>query len=194
MSLVQQKSELESDFGFKYKHAADDEAEEADETNEINKRFYFEWLKWMTPEQYGEYLDRFTCLRVPTSKFERCFLYFRRYPKDFGVFEPIKVDSQNSLYQAVNLGQKSTGSSLDLNKPLIQLKTFENPYAKKQTDPKKQFNKVTQKIVEQLPHNRTMLVVSYDEKHSDDYIRSIFGLMGKIRRVVSGELKKSRQT
>lgn len=122
---------LESDFGYKTKQLAEDEAEENEEKNEINKRFFFEWLKWMTPEQYGEYLDRFTCLRVPTSKFERCFLYFRRYPKDFGVFEPIKVDQTNSLYSAVNRATSGSATTLDLNKPLISVKTFENPYAQK---------------------------------------------------------------
>ena len=185
---------MESGFGLGPKPNQDDEAEEEQERNEINKRFHVEWLKWMTPEQYGEYLDRFTCLRVPTRKFERCFLYFRRYSKEFGVFEPVKVDSQNSLYSAVTKSFGGGKQSLDLNKPLISVKSFENPYADKKADPKKQFNKVTQKIVEELPQNRTMLVISYDERHPDEYIKSLFGIMGKVRRVVSGDLKKSKQT
>jgi len=53
---------------------------------------------------------------------------------------------------------------------------------------------VTQKIVDELPANRTMLVISYDEKHTEEHIKSIFGVMGKIRRVVSGDLKKNKQT
>ena len=189
MSLLEQKYHLEAGF-----NPEGEDTDDEDESNRINKKFFYEWTKWMKPNQLTEYLDRFTCVRVPTGSFERCFLYYRRYPKDFGVFEPIKVDTKTSLYQANNKSSTNSRGFIDLNKSKIEVKSFGNPYAVAKVDQEKQFKKVTKKIVSDLPLNRTMLVVTFDEKHSVEYIRNIFGVMGKLRRVVSGDLRKSKKT
>jgi hypothetical protein len=189
MSLIEQKYLLEAGF-----NPQGEDTDDEDDENRINKKFFYEWTKWMRPDQLNEYLDRFTCIRVPTGSFERCFLYYRRYPKDFGIFEPVKVDYKTSLYQANNKGGKHSQGFVNLNKSKIEVKTFSNPYAVAQVDQKKEFKKVTKKIVSDLPMNRTMLVVTFDEKHTEEYIRGIFGVMGKLRRVVSGDLRKNKKT
>lgn len=189
MSLLEQKYHLETGFNPD-EELTDDE----DDSNRINKKFFYEWTKWMKPHQLNEYLDRFTCVRVPTGSFERCFLYYRRYPKDFGVFEPIKVDHKTSLYQVNQTSTTNQKGYIDLNKSKIEVKSFGNPYAVATVNKEKEFKKVTKKIVSDLPLNRTMLVVTFDEKHTEEYIRSIFGVMGKLRRVVSGDLRKNKKT
>lgn len=190
MSLLEQKYHLEQNFN----PDDDDDIDIEDNENMINKKFFYEWTKWMKPNQLDEYLDRFTCVRVPTGSFERCFLYYRRYPKDFGAFKPIKVDNKTSLYQANNQSKSNNKGFVNLNSSKIEVKSFSNPYEMVKVNEKKQFNQTTKKIVSDLPLNRTMLVVTFDEKHTEDYIRSIFTVMGKIRRVVSGDLRKSKKT
>ena len=103
----------------------------------------------MLPHQLSEFLDRFTCVRVPTGSFERCFLYYRRYPKDFALFKPFEVDSNFSLYQTgpkkdggegylqadkgVKYGKKLAKSS---STGAIDVKSYGNPYAVKPKEEK----------------------------------------------------------
>jgi hypothetical protein len=106
----------------------------------------------------------------------------------------VKIDHKTSLYQANRKPATNSKGFIDLNKGKIEVKSFGNPYAVAQVNKEKQFKKVTKKIVSDLPMNRTMLVVTFDEKHTEEYIRGIFGVMGKLRRVVSGDLRKSKKT
>lgn len=129
MSLVEKKQVLESGFNPNVENTYSDDEDLEREKNQINKKFVFEWTKWMRKEQIDEYLDRFTCVRVPTGTFERCFLYYRRYPNDFGIFEPIKVDNKVSLYQASNKLTTNNKGMINLNTPKIDMKTYDNPYA-----------------------------------------------------------------
>ncbi len=137
MSLVQQKKHLEESFNPNTNTKllnSDEEEEENIKRNEINKQFYYEWTKWMKPSQLDEFLDRFTCVRVPTGTFERCFLYYRRYPKDFGVFDPLKITEDSSLYQSNNTPKTDSKGFVNLNasqkdNSKINVKTFSNPYA-----------------------------------------------------------------
>ena len=72
------------------------------------------------------------------------------------------------------------------------MKTFDNPLLRQEVDRSKIERDTTKKIAEELPDNRTVLVVNFDKKYQEDYIKKIFGLMGQIRRVFSGSiLKKS---
>ena len=172
-------------------------------------RFTYEWTKWMRPDQIEPYLTRFTCAKIPRGSFERSFVYYKKYPKDFQAEDPEINQAFKSIYREAskltNAGKTTKQiSRLDLNlrarqesqkKKGIEVKTFANPYnAPKEVSKKKQFGQVSRKIVDDLPENRSMLVVNFDEEFSADYVKSVFGCMGKIRRVFKGTLKKRKRT
>ncbi len=156
--------------------------------------FHYEMLGIYNQKTIDSYLNRFQQLKVPTGKFEKVFFYFKKYPKEFLSKSEPEFDKK-SAYE--KLKRSNTAKKLNLNaKPTqpskISVKTFDNPLLRQEVDRSKIERDTTKKIAEELPDNRTVLVVNFDKKYQEDYIKKIFGLMGQIRRVFSGSiLKKS---
>lgn len=70
------------------------------------------------------------------------------------------------------------------------MKTFENPMLKTIPTKAEQFTQTTEKIFEDIPTDRTILAINFDKKYDDVLIRKIFGTMGKLRRIESGQIKQ----
>jgi hypothetical protein len=173
--------------------AADEQS--SSDIEDDNTGFRYAWTKWLNKKQIESYLTSFICLKVPRGPFERCFLYYKKYPKEFASLHSSSFADFKSIYQST--AKSGGGLSLNSNvgqKSKIEVKTFENPYAKKKFTQEKVTQKSTNKILSNLPEYRTMLVVNFDEEHTLDYVKFVFQSMGKIRRVFGGKLKKSKQT
>lgn len=174
-----------------------DESEE-EEDDFISKRFRYEMSKWLSPQQLDEYLDRFTALKVNIGTIERYLIYYKRYPQNFG------LDSSDPEFKKLttNLGPKSSEGKgkwmtlgerkPDKKKEKIEVKTFENPMLRKVGGEEEKRKKATIKMANELPHNRTILAVSFMQKLEERMLYRVFGVMGKIRRVFVGELKKAK--
>lgn len=163
---------------------------DADEEEEDNTRFIYEWTKWMNPDQIKPFLNKFTCVKIPIGSFERCFFYYRQYPEDFKIFDSQFFSNEKSIY---DIHSSSKGVRLDQGK--IEVKKFENPFKKfNQKSEKQKFQKTSKKILDRIPFNRTMLVINFDSEWSEKDIRNFFGVMGKIRRIFKGKLKKKKRT
>lgn len=160
------------------------DSEERDE----DTRFIYEWTKWMTPEQIEPFLNKFTCVKVPIGSFERCFFYYRKYPNDFTIFDS-QFNASRSVYD-MQRGDKS----FKVDQSTIEVKEFKNPFAQIRKSKEMKFKKTSQKILKKIPFNRTMLVVNFDVEHTEESVRKIFGVMGKIRRIFKGKLKKRKRT
>jgi hypothetical protein len=62
----------------------------------------------MTKEQLESILVKLHAIKVPIGKFERQFLYFKKYPKQKESFN----SSNKSLYQLINSQQQAPQSEL----------------------------------------------------------------------------------
>ena len=57
-------------------------------------------------------------------------------------------------------------------------------------NPDENFKETTSKIFDDLPENRTLLVINFDKQYDDGLMRKVFSTNGKIRRIESGRIKQ----
>ena len=156
--------------------------------------FHYEMIGIYNQNTIDKYLNQFQQLKVPTGKFEKAFFYFKKYPKDFLKKDEDKAQ-EKSVYQKMNVGGKNKKAIVNMNQKLetkskMSVKVFDNPLLREEKDKVKEFKDTTKKIADELPDNRTVLVVNFDKKYQEDYVKKVFGLMGQIRRVFSGSIMK----
>ena len=164
-------------------------------------------LAYMPKDQIEDVMTKFQPLKVPCGNLERIFLYFKKYPKEFNRTQADFTNKNTSLYSALNqssstLNQKGNKASaiqnLNRNTPSnnikkdskISVKTFENPMLKAKIEPKEEYQKTTEKIFDEIPHDRTLLVINFDKEYDKGFIWKVFSTAGKLRRVESGKIRQ----
>lgn len=164
--------------------------------------FHYGMLGYYSQSTIDQLLNRFQLVKIPTGKFEKAFMYVKRYPKDF-LKKQQAVQEGQSVYSRLNQakgGSKSVGKVVIGTKPMpqgktISVKTFENPMQKKETtNPQADTKKVTQKIADNFPENRTALAVNFDKQYTEDMVKRVFSVMGQVRRVYSGAVGKRNES
>jgi len=163
-------------------------------------------LKYMNPQRLEEVLSVFHCVKVPITAKDKIFLYFRRFPTESLLN---KVDPKAAAQSSKSA--RMTQFQIDLNKKANskakpgqitlkhnQVKSYQNPLTIVQKTPQDLMSETTKKILDNFPIHRTLLVVNYDKEHSDEFLKSVFGTFGNIRRVFGhkfireSEAKKKR--
>lgn len=168
----------------------------------------------MSKTSVDSVMQKFQPIKVPTGNLERIFLYFKKYPKEFNQSQCETSDSTPaSLYSTLNkhsFKNPPSGATTSFSRPTpkmtlasqapppktaaekskITVKSFENPMLKTLQNPSENFAKTTSKIFEDLPEDRTMLVINFDKQYDDGFMRKVFSTNGKIRRIESGRIKQ----
>jgi hypothetical protein len=168
----------------------------------------------MSKTSVDSVMQKFQPIKVPTGNLERIFLYFKKYPKEFNQSQcDTSKDNQTSLYSTLNkhsfknppsgatssfnratpkmtLASQAPAKKAEAEKSKITVKFFENPMLKSQPNTLENFKNTTSKIFEDLPLDRTMLVINFDKQYDDGFMRKVFSTMGKIRRIESGRIKQ----
>lgn len=140
-----------------------------------------------------EHLSKFQVVKIPIGMFERATLYFKKYPKEFIKENANQFKPKESLYQMnakAGINKQEKKATLNLNKPKISVKVFDNPMFKPAVDTQKQYREVTEKIAQEFPDNRTVLCINFDKQYDELFMKKTFGVMGQIRRVFSGAVAK----
>lgn len=153
-------------------------------------------------------LNKFQILRVPTGTHTSAFFYYKKYPADFlkktehktNIHDTMKeIHGAKSSSGVIKLGNKILQKSSqqpqaqkgNQSKSSISVKTFANPMIAEAKETKGEaFLKVSQKIAEELPSNRTILVVNMDKQYTEDFMRRLFGCVGQVRRVFAGNVNR----
>ena len=159
--------------------------------------FHYGMLSYYATSTIDKLLNKFQLVKIPTGKFEKAFMYVKRYPKDF-LTKQQSIQEGQSLYSRLNqkkdsksVGKVVIGTKNTAPAKSIGVKTFDNPMMKKeQANPEVEQKKVTQKIADNFPENRTALVVNFDKHYAEDMVRKVFSTMGQVRRVYSGAVGK----
>ena len=154
-------------------------------------------LKYMNTDRLDEITSTFHCIKVPISIKEKIFLYFRKFPteslltreqeinggrgSDAGKHQKSKRFELNMLNSGSTKKAEPSKSGLTAAKVI----TYKNRNSHPDSTPKEKFDSTTKKIMENFPTHRSLLVVNYDKQYDEDYLRSVFGVVGKIRRVFS---------
>ena len=167
-------------------------------------------LAYMQKDQIEDIMTKFQPLKVPCGNQERIFLYFKKYPKEFNTSQADFSNKHNSLYTALNQSSSDknnnkSSATLNLNRNTsgsmpssnntqkgskINVKSFENPMLKTKIDPKAEFQKTTEKIFDEIPNDRTLLVINFDKQYENSFMWKVFSTTGKLRRVESGKIKQ----
>ncbi len=150
------------------------------------EQFTIKELKYMNQEKREGILNTFQCIRVPVTTKEKLFLYFRKFPTENLINLNTKQDKKQK--GVLNLNVKKTHQRvLDCSKTL----KYENPNLKVAKTEIQEKNQISKKILNNIPVNRTLLVLSLDKKREIELLRTVFSLNGKIRRIFQFELKKT---
>jgi hypothetical protein len=155
--------------------------------------------KFQSKETLDYYLTRFTALKIPTGTIEHALLYFKKYPENFVERNSSELQNAKLSHALAHKSSAGKGKWVTLadkkqepKKEKIEIKTFENPYLKKVENKAEVTALASSKMLARLPANRTLLAVNFIQRYEDSFIYKVFGTMGKIRRVFSGELKKAK--
>lgn len=142
---------------------------------EEERHYSLSELKSLSRSQQEEIMAQYHVLRVPVSAHQNAHLHFRKLlpydpstPKNRSKAEPL--ESKSTLSNSKN-AQRST-----ISLSLIKQKVIENPMEATEAP-----QDITAKIFENLPSDRTLLVVCFDKGAGD--VGKIFSRAGKIRRV-----------
>ena len=158
-----------------------------------DRKYDFAELKEMDEFSLKQVLESFHPLKVPVSAKEGYYFYFRQFPSqelDGKVAKPKKRVYNPSF--SLNLNKKPVQSGVDIK--ASKIKTYDNPYTTHVPTPDETFEKATNKILNQFPANRSLLVVNYTKAYEDAFIKSLFQINGKVRRVFSQRLVKVNAT
>lgn len=143
-------------------------------------------------ECLSEGKDKYYIVKIPRKSGKKTFLYYRRYTPN----ENLKLfDSKKSLYNVFNdhMKQQQTiphGAKItpkvEQTLGKVSLKVFQDPRLVNVMD-KDTSKKITdEKIMNDIPAKRTLLVVNFDEEIEEKKFRKWFNVIGKIRRVFTG--------
>lgn len=156
---------------------------------ELNNEYTFSELKSMSTQKLEETVSKFHLLRVPITTKEKLTLYFRKFPSDkiHQITKKAVIDTHLVNPQsAINLNQKNNPVKLLNNKKI----TYQNPMSLKVVSSKEKFKETTNKILENFPTHRTLLVVNFDKEHSEEFLKSVFSIHGDLRRVFANNFVK----
>lgn len=156
----------------------------------MNGRQYdYSELKDMSDHQLNELVNSFHPLKVPVSSKEGYYFYFRQFPSQDLQKKTSKGRGTNQGFaQSFNLNKGVPKGAVNLK--ASKIKTYDNPYTTvAPTDEEKQ-KETTNKILGQFPAQRSLLVINYDKAYDEAFIKSLFQINGKVRRVFSQKLVK----
>ena len=132
----------------------------------------YEDLKYLSKTQLEEIMSTFHCVKVPLTKKESEFIYYRKFPTE-------RLESKTPGQAFSTQKNAPHQVNLNLSKPkgvLAQAKTlkYENPFLKEKKSDQQKFEETSKKIVTDLPDGRTLLVVSKDRDYQEGELREIF--------------------
>lgn len=145
--------------------------------------YSFTELRMMNKNHLDEVLNTFQCVRVPITHKQRVFLYFRAYPGDL-------LDgfvNQKNLFQLKKF-KYSSQKRLNFNEPekrsKTTIKSYANPYeANPKPSKEEEYKQTSRKIIKNFPKQRTLLVVNYDSLYEHSFLKEVFQIHGKVRRI-----------
>jgi hypothetical protein len=169
--------------------------------NEPQIGYSYGELKYMNEKRLEEVTSVFHCMKVPVTVKEKIFLYFRRFPTEslLNKVDPKTAKDQsktlrNSNFQ-INLNNKNKDSKPNnqISIKANNVKTYENPMKVITKSPSEVMSETTKKILNNFPIHRSLLVVNYDKQYDEEFLRTVFGIHGKIRRVFSHKFIRQQE-
>lgn len=138
----------------------------------------------MNLQFWDKHNQTYYILKVPTQEGRKMSIYYRKYTNAEHIKE--MFGEKPSLYQIFNSQNDSTKNKQDISKK-ITVKELPNPLTKPNEEPPK---KTKEEVLEDLPPNRTLLMINFDREFEEGEIKKWFRTIGKVRYVFIGKYSK----
>lgn len=157
----------------------------------MDNQYDFSELKEMTAEELAEVVEQFHSVKIPVTAKEGHFFYYRRFPVDRLMEKQDRRRKRGGVgHSGINLNTKVKEDPTKLNLNKSKVKGYKNPYYEQPETEAESFERSTKKIMKNFPANRSLLVINYDCAYEKDYLKSVFQVNGKVRRVFSQQILK----
>lgn len=159
-----------------------------------DKQYDFAELKEMDSHELSQVLSTFHPLKFPLSAKEGHYFYFRQFPSQELEKKVSRHKNPRTFPSSMLNLNKAVNKGSSVNIKASKVKTYDNPYTTHVATADEKFKETTDKMLNQFPANRSLLVVNYDKTYDDSFMKSLFQVNGKVRRVFSNKLVKVNST